>query len=378
MRTLKLHMKNRKIWIKCSNKNYYRILNRICDFDLGVTKIKKQKNMIYLEIEREQLNTYKKCLMNYNVKYVGESGIVSWLIFIKNNIFLFITILLGFGLLFVATNFIVDIEIIHQDNELRELISSELKENGIHVLSLKKDYKKLYSIRQQILDKYPDKIDWLEIETKGMKYIVHVEERIIVENIPQSMFCNIYATKPGLIEKIKLERGVAVVNEGDYVNEGALLITGNITYNDEIKSTVCAKGEIVAKTWYQVSISLPIKYNEYTRTGKYKFNVVYENEFGEKRLLKNRFKQYDNSRIVIFNLFGKKLYLERDYELSPRPQEYSLEQGEKRALELAEEKFKQKLSDKEKILDKKVLKKSLNNSTIEVVVFIVAQEVISS
>lgn len=73
------------------------------------------------------------------------------------------------------------INVIHEDASLRELIMDSLKEAGVTTLSFKKSYEEYEEIIESIKDKYPDKIEWLEIDVEGMVLNVRVEERIINE-----------------------------------------------------------------------------------------------------------------------------------------------------------------------------------------------------
>ena len=67
----------------------------------------------------------------------------------------------------------------------------------------------------------------------------------------------------------------------------------------------------------------------------------------------------------------------REYEVENKSYKYSEEQALVKALELSNEKIKRKLSEKEHIINQKVLKKDANNSTMYVEVFTSVEEIIS-
>ena len=76
-------------------------------------------------------------------------------------------------------------------------------------------------------------------------------------------------------------------------------------------------------------------------------------------------------------MFGQKLFLEKQFQTEETIGKYSESEALTKCITLAEEKINIKLEDKETIIDKKVLKKSLNDSTMDVEIFIVTNEIIS-
>ena len=70
--------------------------------------------------------------------------------------------------------------------------------------------------------------------------------------------------------------------------------------------------------------------------------------------------------------------LSKYLEINRYEQQLSKEEIEKKALILAEKKVREGLKKDEHILDKKILKNNINNSKIDIEVFIVAEEDITS
>ena len=267
------------------------------------------------------------------------------------------------------SNVIVKVNVIHSNKEIRDLVSKSLDEEGIHIWSLKKDYNTLQSIKEKIVNTYKNRLEWLEIESIGMTYVVRIEERIINRFSNEEKFCHIVASKSGVIDSITSTKGEILVHEGQYVSEGDILITGSIAFNEEVKNNVCANGNAYAEVWYQTHVSLPIEYITKMRTGKKRWNFSLETDTGKYKILRSRLSTYETESKVFFRFFNFTIYLDTEYETLESKNYYTLDSGTNKALELADEKIQTKFLENEKINTRKVLKNSINDSTIDVDIF---------
>ena len=369
---------NKVLWVKCKCDDYYKFINKIKYINIKILEIKYEQGYIYLKINSKYLEKLNKYLVSYKFRVVKEIGIYDILNKIKRNYIFCICLLIGTILFFIMSNMVVKINIIHENSEIREIIADELDEYGIKVLSFKKSYKELDKIRQEILDKYPDKLDWMEFDVDGMIINVRIEERIITDTSKDDLVCNLVAAKSGIINDIKVEQGEALVNINDYVKEGDILVTGVINYNEETKRTTCASGEIYATTWYTVDVKIPFEYSEYEETGKKKYNIVWENDGNKKQILRERFDSYNSYLKNILKVFDFNLYVETEMETKKITKTYTEEEALEVGINKAIENVKIKLGEKDEIIDKKVLKKVVNNSTMDIEVFVIVKELIST
>ena len=186
------------------------------------------------------------------------------------------------------------------------------------------------------------------------------------------------AAKSGIINDIKVEQGEVLVNINDYVNEGDILVTGVINYNEEMKRTTCASGEIYATTWYTVDVKIPFEYSEYVETGKKKYNIVWENDGNKKQILRERFDSYNSYLKNILKIFDFNLYVETEMETKKITKTYTEDEALEVGINKAIENVLIKLGEKDEIIDKKVLKKVVNNSTMDIEVFVIVKELIST
>ena len=369
---------NKIIWVKSKCDDYYKFINKLQYLRISVLEIRYENKYIYLKIESKYLEKLNKYLISYKFKVVKELGIYIIINKIKKNYIYIISIIIGIVLFIILSNMVFKINIIHENKEIREIIKEELDEYGIKVLSFKKSYKELDKIRQKILDKYPDKLDWMEFEVDGLIINVRIEERIITDTTKEDKVCDLIAAKSGIINDILVENGEVLVNINDYVKEGDTLVTGIIKYNEEERRLTCASGEVYATTWYTVDVKIPFSYNEYIETGKKKYNIIWENNDNKHLLLRKRFTDYNSYLKNILKIFDFNLYLETEKETKKITKTYTEEEALEVGINKAIENIKIKLSDKDEIIDKKVLKKVVNNSTMDIEVFIIVKELIST
>lgn len=332
------------------------------------------KKTLTLIVDMEDVKTLQKKFKDYKITIKKEKGIYNLKNLIKKNKIFLICLLAGFIIFLGCQNIIVKVDVIHSDKMIRQLVTDELEDYGIKRLSWKKSYKQIQTIKAKILDKYPDKLEWIEIENIGMTYKVRIEERIITKIKKEQGYCNIVASKGGIITKIINKKGLSLLSSGDYVNTGDIIIAGDITANEEIKESVCANGEVYAEVWYTVNSSVPLNYKEKKKTGKKRINFMYDNNKEKKVILKSRFKDKIVKNKKLFSLWGITFYLQKEYEVKVTNKTYSKNEALKQALKLSKEKINLKLNDKERLITQKVLKSSIKDSKMVVEIFASVEE----
>lgn len=355
------------IYIKCKDYNKNKLLIKLYKNRINVYDIIQKENELFLKVKSEDYEKIKKEIVTAKFYYASESGFFR----IKKMItpFKIMAIILFLLLINFFSNVIVKVNVIHSNKEIRELVQKSLEEEGIRVWSLKKDYNALQKIKEKILNTYKDRLEWLEIESVGMTYVIRIEERIQNHFNEENKFCHIVASKSGIIESITSTKGEILVHEGQYVTEGEVLISGEILFNEAIKNNVCAKGNAYAEVWYQTHASLPIEYITKERTGKKRWNFSFESDTGKYKILRSRLARYETESKILFRFFNFTFYFDTEYEILETKNKYNLENGTEEALRLADEKIQTKFSAFEKIKTRKVLKNSINNSTIDIEVF---------
>lgn len=250
---------------------------------LDYQKIKEIKTVIY-KIE---------VIKTFGVKKV-ESFILKYKVFI-------LSLVVGVILFLFLINMIFNIEIITNDSRIKEVIIEELNNHGISKYKFVKSYKEIEKIKAEILKDNRDKLEWLEIERVGTKYIVKLEIRKIknldTDNTPRDLV----AKKNGIILELKVESGEVLKKVNDYVQKGDVIVSGKIMKDEEIKQLVKSKGKIYAETWYNIRVEEPVYYKEEHKTGN--SNYILELNFFDKSQKLFDFARYKSSKKTdIFSL----------------------------------------------------------------------------
>ena len=302
-----------KVLIKIESNST--ILFKLASSGLNILNIKEEKNYYLIEVLKDDLSKIPKYLKYKLVKPDLISRLKTFISTNKINIALFLGGLIFF--LFI-TNITMEVRIIHNDTALRNLIATELDKYHIKRFTFKKSFDYLANVKEKILEKYKDKIEWLEIERVGLDYEVKVTERIIPQPQSDPGYCHIIATKEGVITKITNSKGVALVHNNSHVNKNDILISGIISFNEQNKGYTCALGNVYAEVWYTVDIEIPMYEDEIIYTGKKRYNIKYSKGNIDYPIFKSRLKNYDTKDYKIISLLGHEFYLEEEIEYTTK------------------------------------------------------------
>lgn len=367
--------------IKIEGRRPSSLLSLLIILKIPFIKKAETKDSLIIEIEEDQFQRIKKLVPTYEVTILKRTGISYLLNLYKTKkVFLF-SILFAFLVITVLTNITFSIRIVETDSAIKEMLLDDLKENGIIKYHFKVPYKKKEQIRQKILDKEKDSLEWLEIEEIGTMYQVKAIKRV---NNPKEETLtprSIVAKKKGRITRIEADYGEVTAKKNDVVEKGDTLISGLIKNKDEIKTKVAARGKVYAEVWYQVNLNLPTIYQEETKTGNQK-NIL-EILFLDKNIFISELFKYQNSinkEKVIYqsNLIPFRISFTKKEEINIKQVTYQNKSSQKEIEQLAIKKLKQRLGNDIKILSINVLKKKTSADRIEVELFFKVEEDITS
>lgn len=324
-----------------------------------------------LTVDYEDYKTISRRYKTKIIKYYGKRFITNY---IKSNKYMLISLFISFLVLKLLTSTIFDITINTNDEKLYNLINESLKENDIALYKKKKSFNELNKIKNKILKDNEEDLEWIEINEKGCSYNIEVTKRVKnkdskSDNTPK----DIIASKDGLIKYIASTSGVKLKDVNDYVKKGEVLITGNIIKGEDTLITqVEAKGEVYAEVWYTVNITIPFNYVEYVETGK-TINHYYLDIFNKKFTLTGKYDSNNtmNTKELVLDkpyLFFK-LYKETKKEYKYKEFKIDENIAYEESLKRSENKIKNKLKDNEYIISKKVLKKEVFRSKMNMEVF---------
>lgn len=357
---------------KCSILDYEYVLKKIFESGINIISSKLKGKEYYFIVYEDDYNILSRYDYKKVIVFSGYYGLFNIINIIKKNIIYIMSTLVVILILFLSNFFILKVDIHTNNKNLSLLIKYYLIDNKIDDFSLKKDFNTIKTIKENLLKKYSDEIEWIEIKNNGYKYDIYVIERKKNKIISESDRCNYVAKKSGTITKIKATKGVLLVQENNYVNVGDILIGGSIIYNDELKKEVCAKGKIYGEVWYEVQVSYPMV-KTYNVSNKNKFYNISLRMFGNNyKIFKSKYNDEKTIKKIGNEKFGINIISSTKY--SKKNRVITEEQATKLALNKASENIILKSHNKSKVLSQNILKKYVNNGTIYMKVLITAEE----
>lgn len=188
-------------------------------------------------------------------------------------------LLLSVMFIFFLSNVIWEVKITGVPTDIEEKISEQLDEYGIHQGTWTFSLDKPSVIQQKLISDVPELL-WVGVHQKGTTFVLEGEEKTIVKEEEVEGPRNLVATKKGVIQKMYVSKGIPKVEVNDYVKPGDVLVSGKIQFDEnndddddeEDYELVAAEGEITAKTWYEVNVTVPLKANYTLLTGNRESN----------------------------------------------------------------------------------------------------------
>lgn len=362
-----------KYLIKVTGKNINNFLMKVAKEKINILNVSFiNSNEINILIIKNDFEILERIKGIYEYEIIKEYGKKNLYDFAVKNIHLFILIIINIILIGVISNYIYEVEVVENDQELKDFITETLNQKGIKKLSKKPT--DLEKIKNEILEENKSKIEWLEIIESGIKYIVKVEERIDNKSDAIDIASNIVAKKDGIIKKVIASSGKVLVEKEMVVKKGDILITGLISEEEKVRSS----GNIYANVWYKVEsgVSLHTKIHELTKNSKKGIRIRFFNRNFE---LYKKYKTNEIKERIIFKNDILPIYLSIDEIIETNEVDHILtfEEAKDIAIKNARKKFEDKLKVNEKIISENELKVMEKDSKIIVEILFTVYEDIS-
>lgn len=367
--------------IKIEGRRPSSLLSLLIILKIPFIKKKETKDYLILEIEEEYFQKIKKLAPTYEITILKRTGKAYLIHLYKTKKIFLYSIIFAFLVIILLTNIIFSVRVVETDKEIKDMILTDLRENGITRFRFKVSYKRKEAIREKILEKEKDYLEWLEIEEIGTMYQVKVIRRINNPKEEELKPRSIVAKKKGRITRIEADYGEVATKKNDVVDKGDTLISGLIKNKEEIKTKVAARGRVYAEVWYQVNLNLPTIYQEEIKTGKKKNTL--EIIFLDKNIFISELFKYNNSiskETVLYNspLVPFRISFTKKEEIRLKQVAYQEDKDLGKIKKLATDKLKQRIGNDIKILSTNVLKKKTSADRIEVELFFKVEEDITS
>ena len=276
----------------------------------------------------------------------------------KRKVFIIILLIIIMGII-TLSNFIWNIEVKGNTRISKIEILEELSKNGLKIGTYKGKINANSVINKIRLDR--EDIAWIGIDIEGTNAIVEIKETSKApEIINENEYCNIISNKEGMITKINVQNGTAVVKEGDIVKEGDTLVLGYLEGKYTGIRYVHAKADIEAKIWYSKKEKVFLKQQIQVPTGateeKYTLNINNFKINFYKTL--SKFENYDtineNKKLKLLSNFYLPIEIikKTNYEYKYEEKIYTEEELAKLTEEKIEKDLDEKVSQKENIINK--------------------------
>ncbi|MDK2902158.1 MAG: hypothetical protein PWQ93_77 [Clostridiales bacterium] len=268
--------------------------------------------------------------------------------------------ILFFVIIYILSSFIWTVEINGNARISGQRILDELADSGLKP-GIRREDLSINDIENDMLIKMPE-LSWIGIELKGTKAIVRIVEAVMPpERIDIDQPCDVVASKDGVISKITVMQGQAVVKVGQTVKKSQLLITGVIEKEGVDTRYVHAMGEVLARRWYEGHAEAPTVSVRKRRTGNMmsKRCII----IGERKINISdpdiTYSSYDKIEVVNISLdkigIPAKMITEEYYETIEETTTQDIETVQKKVQQLAIEDAKKNLPQEvEEIADETV------------------------
>ena len=345
----------------------YLIRNKIYVYNVN----RMEKSKIQFNIDRNNYKKLKKIHRSnkFKIKVKKQTGIP----FIAKRIYTYrgmvICAIISLIILMSTSQFVTDVYITAPEGIDKTALKKELYIQGVKPGVYKKSIDRKI-VRENIMGKFKQ-IAYVSINVKGTNIFVNITKKDESQNSDEnSNYCNIIAQKDGIIEKIVPRSGEAIVQEGDIVKKGDVLING---------ANTTAQPEVWAMTFYEAkktSNYIDIK-NQRTGNKKNVYTIsLYDKKYKILRNIKYRDYEIENNikelRIGDYT-FPVKITVSTFYEVKKVENKIDVEKLKKELSSKVLKQLEYTIPVSARILDVKD-KYNVDKSMIEYVVTVTTKE----
>jgi len=237
-----------------------RLLNLLTSRGIPFRNAYRDKNGdLCFRIERQYKNRVKAYSLECSLEaeFTRIRGVMTFAAGFKKRYVLLAGLFSVIFAAYTASLFVWDIDISGnkrvKDTEILSALSEAGFSVGVFGPKVDREYirgKVQYSVRE---------LSWLTINIKGCRAQVLVRERREAPEITDmSLLADIKAEKTGVIISVDDFSGTALVDKGDTVLKGQILVIGQMTGRTGEVRPVRAIADVTARTWYQFSASMPL------------------------------------------------------------------------------------------------------------------------
>ncbi len=251
------------------------------------------------------------------IRITKRCGLPFFLFRYRRHRFFLCGICCAFALLLLMTQFVWKVEITGNSFYSNQVLLKFLEESGVGYASLKKnmDCEEI----ETMLRKQFDDITWVSARLSGTRLYLTVQERVEGTSggtVSGEAPADLVADYAGTVDSIVVRSGTPLVEKGDSVEPGDILVSGRVDIMDdagEVSSSNYCRAD--ADVWIQTSLpyqnDFPVVYEQPEATGKksYACSVIFDKNFlliGKKMPVEEK---WDSMTVLYPVKFGEDFYL---------------------------------------------------------------------
>lgn len=209
---------------------------------------------------------------------VSRRGLPFRMAFLKKRQVLPIGALIFIIALYTLSSFVWSVDIEGEVDVSKNSIQKVLQQEGVKPGKYKGDID-IKALEKKLVLEVPE-ISWAAVELRGTKLIVKVVEKTLVKDKERDDPAHVVAKKKGLVTEVLVLQGMPMVEEGETVRKGQILISGEVypeggpfvEPDEESKPVqptwVSARGMVKAKVWYQIYAEQDLEEKGVKESGK--------------------------------------------------------------------------------------------------------------
>lgn len=261
--------------IRVKGLNLEKFLNASISHGVNFWDVKKvSMTEIQLKTSIKGYRLLKRTLKSTGcqLSIIDKNGFPFFMSKIKKRKMLGIGFIVFLFMIIILSSFIWSVRITGVKTINTKEIEQNLAELGVKPGALKIDLA-VADIENNMLIKM-GRLSWIKVRFVGTRAEVEIKERVAPpEMVADDKPCNIVAKRDGIITKIVSSSGDVVVSQGDPVKKGDILVTGIIERENMEKRYVHSSAEVIARTWYKNSVTVPLQQAKKFRTGNKIANI---------------------------------------------------------------------------------------------------------
>ena len=261
------------VMIEVSGFSVERFVNMAAFRGIYLWNIQPKGSAVQMNVSAKGYNLLAECEEKTGCLYemVCLCGLPAVLKKYKKRKVLSLGILIFVGILYALSSFVWVVEVQGNERIEKQQLLKACQEAGMAPGTLKWNIH-TDDITQYLLETFED-ISWVSVSIDGTEALIRIVETIPKpEIIDKQTPSDLVAKKDSVIQSIITEAGTPMVQSGDVVKKGDVLISGEVVLvvGDEEEAGreyVNARGTVLAKTWYTLEEELPLSYTEKKYTG---------------------------------------------------------------------------------------------------------------